>query len=177
MGIIFRTFTYLDPEMFKNLYKSIVRPHLEYGTVIWSPMYKKDKIAIENVQRRATKLVRSCKDLSYPERLRKLGLPSLEYRRERSDLIQVYKILNDIDKINKDKLLTLSAYGATRGHPKKIFKERPRLNIRANSFSNRVVNTWNNLPEHVVMAPSVNAFKSRLNTHWKGHPHKFEPAC
>ena len=177
VGIIFRTFTYLDPEMFKNLYKSIVRPHLEYGTVIWSPMYKKDKIAIENVQRRATKLVRSCKDLSYPERLRKLGLPSLEYRRERSDLIQVYKILNDIDKMNKDKLFTLSAYGATRGHPKKIFKERPRLNIRANSFSNRVVNTWNNLPEHVVMAPSVNAFKSRLNTHWKGHPHKFEPAC
>ena len=177
VGIIFRTFTYLDPEMFKNLYKSIVRPHLEYGTVIWSPMYKKDKIAIENVQRRATKLVRSCKDLSYPERLRKLGLPSLEYRRERSDLIQVYKILNDIDKMNKDKLFTLSAYGATRGHPKKIFKERPRLNIRANSFPHRVVNTWNNLPEHVVMAPSVNAFKSRLNTHWKGHPHKFEPAC
>ena len=92
VGIIFRTFTYLDPEMFKNLYKSIVRPHLEYGTVIWTPMCKKDKIAIENVQRRATKLVRSCKDLS--ERLRKLGLPSLEYRRERSDLIQVYKILN-----------------------------------------------------------------------------------
>ena len=71
VGIIFRTFTYLDPEMFKNLYKSLVRPHLEYATVIWGPMYKKDKIAIENVQRRATKLVRSCKDLPYPERLRK----------------------------------------------------------------------------------------------------------
>ena len=99
VGIIFRTFTYLDPEMFKNLYKSLARPHLEYATVIWAPMYKKDKIAIENVQRRATKLVRSCKDLPYPERLRKLGLPSLEYRRERSALVQVYKILNDIDNL------------------------------------------------------------------------------
>ena len=50
VGIIFRTFTYLDPEMFKNLYKSLVRPHLEYATVIWAPMYKKVKIAIGNVQ-------------------------------------------------------------------------------------------------------------------------------
>ena len=53
LGIIFRTFTYLDPEMFLTLYRSLVRPNLEYATVIWSPMYKKDRITIENVQRRA----------------------------------------------------------------------------------------------------------------------------
>ena len=62
-------------------------------------------IAIENVQRRATKLVTSVKNLSYPERLRKLGLPSLEYRRERADLVEVYKIMQNIDKIDRDKLL------------------------------------------------------------------------
>ena len=89
LGIIFRTFTYIDEEMFLNLFKSIVRPHIEYATPIWSLLYKKDKIIIENVQRRATKLVASCKNLSYPERLRKLGLPSLEYRRERADMIQI----------------------------------------------------------------------------------------
>ena len=61
-------------------------------------------------------------------------------------------------------------YGSTRGHSKNI-QERPRLNIRANSFSNRVVNQWNNLPENVVMTPSVNAFTSRLNAH------KLNPAC
>ena len=83
LGIIFRTFTFIDEEIFLNLYKSIVRPHVEYATPIWSPLYKKDKIIIENIQRRATKLVDSCKNLSYPERLRKLGLPTLEYRRER----------------------------------------------------------------------------------------------
>ena len=64
--------------MFLNLCKSLVRPHLEYATVIWSALYKKDRIIIENVQRRATKLVRCCKNLSYSERLKKLGLPSLE---------------------------------------------------------------------------------------------------
>ena len=95
---------------------------------------KKDKIAVENVQRRATKLVRPCKYLSYPERLRKLGLPSLEYRRERSDLIQVYKILNDIDKVNKDKLFTLSAFGATRGHPKRYLKKDPVLTFVQTAF-------------------------------------------
>ena len=52
----------------------------------------------------ATRLVRSLKDYSYSERLRKLGLLTLEYRRERADLIQVYKILNNIDIVDKDKL-------------------------------------------------------------------------
>ena len=61
LGIIFRTFTFLDTEIFLTLYKSLVRPHLEYATVVWSPLYKKDRIAIENVQRRATRLVRACK--------------------------------------------------------------------------------------------------------------------
>ena len=83
LGIIFRTFTYLDEETFLHLFKSLVRPHLEYSTPIWSPYYKKDKIMIENVQRRATKLVSTLKNLNYSERLKRLGLPTLEYRRER----------------------------------------------------------------------------------------------
>ena len=82
LGIIFRTFTYIDSVIFLNLYKSLVRPHLEYATQIWSPLYKKDNITIENVQRRATRLVKSVKHLPYPKRLKKIGLPTLEYRRQ-----------------------------------------------------------------------------------------------
>ena len=104
LGIIFRTSTYLDQEVFLNLFKSLVRPHLEYCTPVWSPCYKKHRIIFENVQRRATKLVASCRKLSYPERLRKLGLPTLESRRERVDLIQVFKILNGVVCIERDKL-------------------------------------------------------------------------
>ena len=154
-----------------------MRPHVEYSTPNWSPYYKKDRITIENVQRRATKLVTSLKNYSYPERLKKLGLPTLEYRRERADLIQVYKILNNIDLVDKEKLFTIAEYRQTRGHPFKLFKRRSRLNIRANTFGNRVVNSWNALPEKVVNAPSLNAFKSRLNKHWYGHPNKFEAKC
>ena len=142
-----------------------------------SPLYKKDRIAIENAQRRATRLVSVCKNLSYPERLRKLGLPTLEYRRQRADMVQVYKILNDIDKVDKAKLFSLATYNRTRGHPLKLFKERPRLNVRANSFSNCVANTWNQLPEVIVMAPFLNAFKGRLNKYWSSHPYKFTASC
>ena len=76
VGLIFRTFTLMDREMFLNLFKSLVRPHLEYATSIWAPIYKKDAIQLENVQRRATRLVSDLKNLSYTERLKTLGLPS-----------------------------------------------------------------------------------------------------
>lgn len=177
LGLIFKTFTYMDKEMFLNLYKSLVRPQLEYATSIWFPLYKKDTISIENVQRRATKLVTALRDLNYSERLKALGLPSLEYRRDRADMVQVYKILNDIDLIDKNRLFTLATYTATRGHSFKLLKKRTRLKLRSNYFSNRIVQMWNDLPDQVVMAPSLNIFKSRLNSSWHGHPYKFNPWC
>jgi hypothetical protein len=81
LGMIKRSFTYMDKKMFTTLYKSIVRPHLEYGSNIWSFMHKKEAIQIENVQRRATKLVKNIQHLSYSDRSRYIGLPSLQYRR------------------------------------------------------------------------------------------------
>ena len=78
--------------------------------------------AIENVQR-ATKLCSNIKHLSYQERLKKLGLPSLEYRRERADLIEVYKIMNNIDQVEKDKFFKYPTYAATRGHQFKLVKK------------------------------------------------------
>ena len=176
VGLIFRTFTFMDREMFLNLFKSLVRPHLEYATTIWAPIYKKDAIQIENVQRRATRLVSDLKNVSYTERLKTLGLPSLEYRRDRADMIQVFKVLIGIDKVDKDSLFTMSDK-PTRGHPLKIFKKRYRLKVRGHFFSNRVVDGWNDLPSEVVTAPSLNSLKSRLNKCWKGHPYKFEPWC
>ena len=163
-------------EMFLNLFKSLVRRQLEYATTIWVQIYKKDAIQIENVQRRATRLVSDLKNVSYTKRLKTLGLPSLEYRRDRADVIQVYKILNGIDKVDKDYLFTM-ADNPTRGHPLKIFKKRYRLKVRGHFFSNRVVDRWNDLLSEVVTAPSLNSFRSRLNKCWKGHPYKFEPCC
>ena len=135
LGMIFRTFTYMDKEIFLNLCKSIVRPHLEYAVTVCTLLYKKDMLAIENVQRRATKLVKSICHLTCQERLNTLGLPSLEYRREIADVIEVFKILNKIDEIDKDKFFTVSTYISTRGHPQKLVKKHHRLKVRSNNFS------------------------------------------
>ena len=114
---------------------------------------------------------------NYGARLHDLGLPTLEYRCESTDVIQVYKILLDIDKVDKSKLFSMSEYTANHGHSLKLFKGRSRLQIRANYLSNRVVDTWNSLPESVVQTPSLTCFKSRLNKWWQEHPSKFDPAC
>ena len=91
LGIIKRTLSYLDKTVFLNLYKSIVRSHLEYASTVWSVLYKKDCISIENVQRRATRMVHSIRHLNYSDRMREFGLPSLQYRRTRADLIEVFQ--------------------------------------------------------------------------------------
>ena len=87
-------------------------------------------------------------------------------------MVQVYKIMNDIDMVNKEKLFTMSQYTGTRCHSFKIYKKRFRLNIRE-----IVVEQWNELPEHTVMTSTLNSFKNRLNKCWHGHLHKFNPWC
>ena len=94
MGLVRRTFTHLDKGNFALLFKSLVRPHLEFANQVWSPYLQKHIQEIENVQRRATKLIPGMKDLTYEERLETLNLPTLKYRRFRGDMIEMYKLLN-----------------------------------------------------------------------------------
>ena len=175
-GIIHRNFKIMGEKVFINLYKTLVRAHLEYGSPVWNPNTVRDKIRLESIQRRATKLVKNITDLSYEQRLRKLGIPTLQYRRERADMIQVYKILHGFDRIDPSMFFEMADLSRTRGHKYKIAKQRNRTSFRSNSFSSRVVDTWNALPEHVVDAQNINTFKSRLNSVWKNHPQKFSPS-
>ena len=122
LGLILRTFTFMDKEMFLNLYKSLVRPHLEYAISVWSPLYiyKKRCDSYETVQRRAPRSLSSLKNKTCTDRLKFLGFPTLEYGRDRADMTQVYKVMNDIDKIDRNKMFTMADYTGTRGHPLKI---------------------------------------------------------
>ena len=88
--------TQIDQENFKWLFKSIVRPHLEYANTIWNPARKKDITSIENVQRRATKIIPQLKDMNYADRLKQLKMPTSRYRRIRGDIIESFKIIREI---------------------------------------------------------------------------------
>ena len=100
LGLIKRTFKIRTEKIIIVLYKSLVRPILEYGCVIWSPYTKQDTDVLETIQRRATKMITRLRDLSYPNRLITLKLPSLTYRRIRADILELYRILKGIDNIN-----------------------------------------------------------------------------
>ena len=146
----------------------MIRPHLEYGNVVWHPRFKKDMNLLENVQHRATRLIPGFRNLSYEERLRRLDLPTLTYRRFRGDAIETYKYLSGLyTSNNASALLPLADTPSgvtTRGHQRKLKKRNCRTCLRSNTFGYRIVNLWNSLPELVVESPTLNIFKSRFDS-------------
>ena len=167
LGIIRRSFDYLSAEVVVQLYKSLVRPHLEYGNVIWSPLLKRQSAAIEKVQRRATKLVRDVKDLPYEQRLIALSLPSLKYRRFRGDLIQYFKIRSGIDDLNFDTFFSYNKSFCTRSANINLHTKYSRTNLRKFTFTNRVIQYWNALSTNTKSAQQLNNFKALLDSDMK----------
>lgn len=166
LAVIRRSFTLINEDTLPLLFKSLVRPHLEYGNLLWGPFNRADQRAVERVQRRATRLVASIRHNDYQSRLRVLKLPSLYYRRRRGDMIHVYQLLHGGVDVEAAGILTLHTDRSTRGHSLKLCKPHAACRVRRNAFPVRVVNDWNGLPETVVQSPSVNAFKKRLDAHW-----------
>ena len=165
LGCIRRTIKYRDRNIMLPLYMAHVRSRLEYASVIWSPYKLNDIRAIEYVQRRATKLIRGMYGISYEERLKSLNLPSLQFRRRRADMIEVFKIVSGIERIDFNNFFSYSTSN-TRGHSKKFYKPLSRLDIRKNIFSQRVINDWNGLPESLISVEDLNSFKAGLNELW-----------
>lgn len=168
-GMIRRSFTYMDRTVFKQLFISIVRPHLEYAAPVWNPHLKKLIVLIENVQRRATKTVPGLHLLGYKDRLKALKLPTLEYRRYRGDMIELYKLTHGIYDVNIELLNFRNNErneNASTAHKFSLCKEKSGKDIRRFYFKNRVTDQWNNLPYTIVDAPSLNTFKNRLDKIW-----------
>ena len=99
-GVINRSIVYKSKDILIQLYKSLVRPHVEFCTAAWSPHYVKDKELLQKAQRRFTHMIPGLKDVPYNKRLQILGLWSLEERRICSDLIEMYKITNKWSNVN-----------------------------------------------------------------------------
>ena len=168
LGVLKRTFSHWTPETLKILYVSFVRPHLEYASSVWSPYQKYDIITLENVQKRATKLVPSLKNFSYEKRLEIIGLTTLQDRRTRGDSIQFFKLKNDFNTIDwyhpnalTNSINTNGPASGIRGHNQR-FHRQPTRNCQAREhfYTNRAIPTWNALPKSVVESRSINGFKA-----------------
>ena len=105
--------------------------------------------------------------MSYQDRLRFLQLPTLKYRRLPSDMIEIYKITNQVYETQITPILIKNQDTRTRGNSCKLLVERSKLDIRKFSFCSRIVNAWNSLPNEVVQSASINGFKCNLDKWWK----------
>ena len=149
--------------MIKKILTPLIRPHLEYAAVIWSPYVKKHVKKLERIQRLGTRMIPGYKEMSYEERLRKLDLPTLEERRERGDMITMYKIVNRFDMLDREDLIKMSSSTQLRGHPKKIHKDSCMGDVKKYNFPYRVIDKWNKLSREVVCAASVSQMKEKLD--------------
>ena len=144
-------------------HKIVVRPHLEYCVQVWSPVAKHGNwgiiMAIEKCQRDFTRIIHGMGFLSYSERLQKLGLTTLLERRMRGDLIEAYKIINGHVNYGHQ-MFNHNLHYSTRNLCNVSFC---RTRFALHCFSVRVIKYWNNLPNSVKNAPSVNAFKTGLD--------------
>ena len=176
VGQIRRSFSFLDCDTFRRIYCAFVRPHLEYGQAAWSPHLAKYTNALENVQIRATKLVDGLGKLDYAERLTRLNLPTLAFRRQRGDMIEIYKHFHTYDKSTLSPSFHPRTY-PSRQHKFQLVERKPKdgkRGLQYNSFYYRCQRVWNKLPSDVVDAEDINAFKNALDAHWENHPKLYD---
>jgi len=113
IGLIRRNIVYKEKELIIPLYKTIIIPHLEYCIQAWRPCHKKDIDMLERVQRRA---IQKLTNINYEMRLKECGLTTPETRRLRGDQIEVFKILNGYENIDRNMFFTVKEERRTRGH-------------------------------------------------------------
>ncbi|CAM4690211.1 unnamed protein product [Lepidochelys kempii] len=130
LGCIRRGISSRDKEVVVLLHKALVRPHLEYCVQFWSPMFKKDEFKLEQIQRRATRMIRGMENLAYERRLKELGLFSLTKRRLRGDIIALSKYIRGINTREGEELFKLSTNVDTRTNGYKLVIGKFRLVIR-----------------------------------------------
>ena len=181
LGMMFRAFHYRTTETLVPLFKTFVRPTLEFACSAWSPWTAKDEETLEVVQKRLVRALSNVQGASYEERLEKAGLTTLKDRRIRGDLIEAFKTLKGFNRVDRGEWFDVRSNETsrpTRGNTAivdgtetkktEILYKKPATNeIRNNFYTIRVTRSWNELPEEVKNAKTVNSFKTAYDS-WKG---------
>ena len=168
LGQISRAVSYRDKKTFVQLFKVYVRPHLEYCIQAWSPYWKADKEKLEKVQRRAVNMVAGLKGKTYEDKLKEVGLTSLEERRNRGDMIQTFKIIHGLDNVDVGTWFKMAGDRAREGAVNtrqsrditRLVEGESHYENRRNFFSQRVPSRWNSLPETTRQQTTVLGFKA-----------------
>ena len=162
LGQLARVLISKDQDTIMRLYKTYVRPHLEYSTPVWSPYLQKDIQVLERVQRRATRMISGVGKKLYDERLAIAGLTTLEERRLRGDMIEVFKMKTGLVRTSLElKMVSDSHSMNTRGSAQDHMEiQRANTEQRRHFFTQRVANPWNGLPTEVRGPTSLNGFKN-----------------
>jgi hypothetical protein len=181
LGLLKNTFESREIELWKQLYTTYIRPHLEFAVAAWNPPNVAEIAALERVQRRATRIPSQLKGLSYEARLGKLSLTTLDTRRKRGDLIQFYKLMNHLEEIKWHRKPVLNIAETTnetpalrpRSHNKRVRSQSfcsreindycSSVSSRMHYFSNRVSGPWNSLTHKAANAENLNQFKARVD--------------
>ena len=183
MGLLKRTVGSKNREIFSMLYKSSVRPILEYACPVWSPYLVKDKLAIEKVQRRASRIAlgQKLREMSYEERCILLNWNTLQHRREYLSVVECYKTVFGLNGLDFDYYFEFCRSKITRAnHPYKIQTKLAKVNSFKYSFFVRIVKDWNSLPNHLFTDEiNLNKFKKGRSSYFDCiyfHLHHLVPA-
>ena len=159
----FRGFVSRSLNLCRKAFVTYIRPLLEYNSVVWNPTFIYLIDLVESVQRRFSKRIPCLSNLSYTDRLARLGLESLELRRLRFDLINYFKVLNDMSPIvSTDHFLIHRPITSSRSSMPLLQKPLRCNSKLSSSFFFRQVDAWNSLPCALKSLPSLTSFKSAI---------------
>ena len=175
LGQLARAFHFRDRYVFVQLYTTYVRPHLEFAAQAWSPWTAADKEVLEQVQKRAVRMVSGLRGREYEDRLAEINLTTLEERRHQADMSMVYKILTgkeDVDPTEWFEMATNSTRATrTAADPLNVRVRHGRLDTRRHFFSVRVTEDWNKVPSDIKKVRTVEGFKRAYAKHRKNNAH------
>jgi hypothetical protein len=162
LGLINKIFRCSNKKNIVRLYKSFIRPIVEYSSIIWCPYTSNNINKIERVQKRMCRMLPNLKGLSYQNQLRRMGLLSLQARRLRYQLITIYKMHHGVSNVDIGDFFTKTQARRTRGHCSNLMQKYAKNNYRLNFFTVSSISLWNKLTQEAVNASSLTLFKNYL---------------